>query len=380
MLSVGSLFSLEMRRAGLRRALCSFVAGSLVLIVMGTAFARAEVRLLPAPREAQWLGEIDIPEGIRVTVPDEFAARDLEEATAGLEAKSGGGKDGFPVVLLRAGSAEGKSALAETHLALSPEMAAEGYVLVINPKRAFIVAESSTGIFLRRADAEADASAGGHEDSTAFGNDSRLARHEIPRHGRRSLPRPLPHARIPKAPGPRLRVFQSQYLHAVFRTHPRIPESAHGRAARCSSMSPADVAELVRYAAQYHVSILPEQEAFGHLHHVLKYEIYEGVAETPHGQVLAPGQSGSVPPHSRLVHSDRQGVSVALHAHRRRRDRRPGPRAAPKTPSSSRGYGPVYVQFLTQIHDALAPLHRRLLFWGDIGGADPAAVSKLPRT
>jgi hexosaminidase len=53
------------------------------------------------------------------------------------------------------------------------------------------------------------------------------------------------------------------------------------------------VAELVRYAAQYHVTILPEQEAFGHLHHVLKYDLYEDVAETPHGHVLAPGQPES---------------------------------------------------------------------------------------
>ena len=35
----------------------------------------------------------------------------------------------------------------------------------------------------------------------------------------------------------------------------------------------------------------------------------------------------------------------------------------------AQGYGPVYVDFLKQIHDALAPLHRRLLFWGDIGDA-----------
>jgi hypothetical protein len=39
----------------------------------------------------------------------------------------------------------------------------------------------------------------------------------------------------------------------------------------------------------------------------------------------------------------------------------------------------VYVQFLTRIHDALAPLHKRLLFWGDIGGADPKAVAGLPK-
>ena len=43
------------------------------------------------------------------------------------------------------------------------------------------------------------------------------------------------------------------------------------------------------------------------------------------------------------------------------------------------GYGPVYVDFLKQIHDELAPLNRRLLFWGDIGDANPDAVSGLPK-
>ncbi len=43
------------------------------------------------------------------------------------------------------------------------------------------------------------------------------------------------------------------------------------------------------------------------------------------------------------------------------------------------GYGPVYMAFLKQIHDALAPLNRRLLFWGDIGDENPDSVSALPK-
>ena len=62
-----------------------------------------------------------------------------------------------------------------------------------------------------------------------------------------------------------------------------------------SALTPAQVAELVAYARQYHVTIVPEQEAFGHLHHVLKYELYQDLAETPHGHVLAPGQAGTLP-------------------------------------------------------------------------------------
>jgi len=60
------------------------------------------------------------------------------------------------------------------------------------------------------------------------------------------------------------------------------------------TISAEQVRELVAYAKRYHVEIVPEQQAFGHLHHMLTYELYSPLAETPHGHVLAPGQSGTL--------------------------------------------------------------------------------------
>ena len=61
------------------------------------------------------------------------------------------------------------------------------------------------------------------------------------------------------------------------------------------AMTPEEGRELVEYAAKYHITIIPEQEAFGHLHHVLKFEQYSPLGETPHGAVLAPGDPGTLP-------------------------------------------------------------------------------------
>ncbi len=47
------------------------------------------------------------------------------------------------------------------------------------------------------------------------------------------------------------------------------------------SISKADAEALVEYARQYHVTIVPEQEAFGHLHHVLTWQQYAHLAEVP---------------------------------------------------------------------------------------------------
>lgn len=144
------------------------------------------------------------------------------------------------------------------------------------------------------------------------------------------------------------------------------------------SLTPADVAELVAYARQYHVTIVPDQEAFGHLHHVLKYDLYQQQAETPHGHVLAPGQSGTLPLiQSWFTQIAREFPSPFLHI------------GADETADlglgrthddvQKQGYGPVYMAFLKQVHDALAPLNKRLLFWGDIGDANPNVVAMLPK-
>src|SRR5260370_35279120 len=53
-----------------------------------------------------------------------------------------------------------------------------------------------------------------------------------------------------------------------------------------AALTPEEIKTLVEYAKKFHVTVLPEQQAFGHLHHMLKYEIYSDVAERPHGHVL----------------------------------------------------------------------------------------------
>ena len=146
-----------------------------------------------------------------------------------------------------------------------------------------------------------------------------------------------------------------------------------------ASLSAADARELVAYAALYHVTIIPEQEAFGHLRHMLLSEQYADVAETPHGAVLSPGQPGSIP----LIDGMFKDLAALY----------PGPflhiggdetvdlgigRTKPDV--DTRGLAPVYLDFLQQIVTALAPLHRKILFWGDIAQDSPALLKALPQS
>jgi hypothetical protein len=141
----------------------------------------------------------------------------------------------------------------------------------------------------------------------------------------------------------------------------------------------ADAAELVAYAKPYHVTIVPEQEAFGHLHNQLTWEWYQSLAETPHGSVVAPGQPGS------LALIKQQFAELAAEY--------PGPflhigadetvdlgLGQTKPDVDARGLGPVYLDFMQQIVAALQPLHRRLLFWGDIAQGSPDLLKTLPQS
>jgi N-acetyl-beta-hexosaminidase len=59
------------------------------------------------------------------------------------------------------------------------------------------------------------------------------------------------------------------------------------------TFSQAQARELVAYAAKYHVTIIPEQEAFGHLHYLLNWEQYSALAELRTAKSWPPAS----PPH-----------------------------------------------------------------------------------
>jgi hexosaminidase len=355
----------------------------LAVLPLLPALCSSQLRFLPAPREARFDGETALPAAIALSVPghdaeDEFAARDLEQAAkeAGLSAAFES-RQAYRILLLRTGSPEAKAVLARRHLAFDTPMLDEGYTLAIEPNEAFVVANTASGVF--------------------YGVQTLKQLLPLPG-GKRVLPtgtvRDWPAMKyrgidddLSRGPFPTLEFQKHQIrVFAAFKINVYSPYMEHTllypnrplAAPPGSSLTPAEVAELVRYARQYHVMVVPEQEAFGHLHQVLKYDLYQDVAETPHGHVLAPGQPGTLPLiKDWFTQVAEEFPSPFLHIGADETFDLGVGRTQPQV--LAKGYGPVYVEFLKQIHDELAPLHRRLLFWGDIGGADPAAVAGLPK-
>ncbi|MGD0522526.1 MAG: family 20 glycosylhydrolase [Terracidiphilus sp.] len=144
------------------------------------------------------------------------------------------------------------------------------------------------------------------------------------------------------------------------------------------AMTPDEAREMVEYAAKYHITIIPEQESFGHLHNVLKFEQFSPLGETTHGSVLAPGDAGSLP----LIGGWFAELAKVF----------PGPWAhvgadetfelglgKTREAVEQQGLGKIYIDFLTKIHSTLEPNHKQLLFWGDIALKSPELVSTLPK-
>ena len=353
---------------------------------------QVQVHLLPAPREA-FLGGPTGPLGhISVVVPgrdeqDLFAARDLEDGVKQMEkaqARASHGDDGdakgataYRVTLLRSDAAAAKALLSHAGLVFDPAMESEGYVIVLEAHEATIVGASSSGVFygvqtfkqlLPLADEPRVLPKGTIRDWPAMryrGIDDDLSRG------------PFPTLEFQKH---QVRVFASfkANIYSPYFEHTLLYPDHPLAAPPGSALTPAEAHELVEYARQYHVTIVPEQEAFGHLHHVLKYDLYQDAAETPHGYVIAPGQASTLPlikdwftqiaaefP-SPFIHI---GADETFDLGRGRTQER----------VQQQGYGPVYMDFLKQIHDELAPLHKQLLFWGDIGDQNPDSVSALPK-
>ncbi len=356
-----------------------------LLVVVSSGVAQAPIRLLPAPREAHFGPTTELPSRILVTAPgrdaeDEFAARDLEDALKRIppeaDAPRAGAQPPYRITLLRTGAADAKSILTRSNLAFDPIMEPEGYILVVEPHDAIIIGATGAGVFygvqtlkqlLPPAGAPRALPTGTVRDWPAMqyrGISDDLSRG------------PFPTLDFQKH---QIRVFASFKIniYSPYFEHTLLYPDHPLAAPPGGSLMPAQAAELVAYARQYHVTIVPEQEAFGHLHHVLKYELYQDEAETPHGYVLAPGAAGTLPLiKDWFTQVAEEFPSPFIHV------------GADETfdlglgrthdAVEQQGYGPVYVAFLKQIHNALAPLNRRLLFWGDIGDANPDAVTGIP--
>lgn len=377
-------------RSGLARSALTVLREKLLLttaiLLVTTSASLAEttaaVKLIPMPRDIHGGRMLPVEQGLRVRTlsldaDDQFTADDLRAAIAdrGLDKNRGT----TVVELLRSRTAAGRAVLAASHAEIEPAMHDEGYVIVPRPHGLAVIADTSAGLFYGAQTAKQLIL------PHAIGQRTMLAAPTI-----RDWPA-LPHRGLSddlsRGPVPTLE-FQKRQIRtlAAYKLNIYSPYFEQSLAYASTpltappggAMSVADVAELVRYAARYHITVLPEQEAFGHLHHVLKYQQFSQLAETPHGHVLSPVQPGSLA----LIRQWFTEIAKEFPSpwiHIGADETNELGRGQTSEEVTQRGLDTVYVDFLNQIHDALAPTGKRILFWGDLAWNKPELVATLPR-
>ncbi|MBW7932314.1 MAG: beta-N-acetylhexosaminidase [Gemmatimonadaceae bacterium] len=346
-----------------------------------TATAQAP-RLIPAPREftpgatAPLKGAIAITAG--ANKDDKFAAADLSDALKQRGAKTAAA-GAVSVHLLRAGSAEAKAVLTKHKLAFDDAMKDEGYVLVAEPKSITVVGASAAGVFYGAQTVKQLIT--GHGAALAL--QTGVVR-DWPAMRWRGF-----HDDLSRGPVPTLE-FQKHIVRtiAAYKMNAYSPYYEHTLAYNSDplvgppggAMTREQVKELVEFAMPLHVEIIPEQEAFGHLHHALKYEIYNQVAETPHGHVLAPGQPESMNIIKRWF-AEIDSLFPSQFVHLGADETFELCKGQTKEAVERDGIGPVYLKFLGDIERSLRAQgsKKTFLFWADIAEKSPELVGMLPQ-
>jgi N-acetyl-beta-hexosaminidase len=197
------------------------------------------------------------------------------------------------IVLLRQETKKATDILARRHIKFSPAMHDEGYAVITDGKSIYDIAATSAGIYYG-AQTIKQLVYGHKEKALLQGATIR----DWPAMKYRGLSEDISRGPIPTLAFQKHEVrVLSEYKMNIYSPYFEV-SLAYGSnpllAPPGGAMTHSDVEELVAYAQKYHVTIIPDQEAFGHLHHALMFETYSSLGETPHGSALTPVQPGSV--------------------------------------------------------------------------------------
>jgi len=360
--------------------------------------ANQQLKLVPEPKEVQLRdGDFRVGPGTRISVElghqaeDRIAAETLAEEIvdqAGLKldivaAKAGGKTEGGAIVLARLQDASVRRFLASKGLKADASVGQQGYLLFSDTSHLIVAANTGQGLFYgvqtlrqllrpeRNGKGEKKAlicPAVAIRDWPSL--EWRGVQDDISR-GPISTPEFMK-KQIRTLAAYKVNVF-GLYLEHVFdfSSQPLV-------APKEAALTPQQVEALVEYAKRFYVTVVPEQQTFGHLHHMLKYEVYAEVAERPHGHVLTPTKE--------------QSYELIKNLYAELVPEFPGPflhiggdetfelgQGQTAARVKEVGLGRVYLEHLQKVNEILTPYHKQLMFWGDIALKYPQLLSILPK-
>lgn len=144
------------------------------------------------------------------------------------------------------------------------------------------------------------------------------------------------------------------------------------------ALTPQEITELVTYAKKYYVTIVPELETFGHVHNILRYDVYSNLAEIRHGSVLTPTQPGTYDLLTKMV-GDMAQLFSGPFFHIGADETSELGEGQTKQLIAEKGLGQVYLAHITRLDAMLKPYHKQTMFWADIAENFPDLLPTLPK-
>jgi len=144
------------------------------------------------------------------------------------------------------------------------------------------------------------------------------------------------------------------------------------------AFTPEELRDVAAFAARHHVSLLIEQQVFGHLDRLLSLERYKDLAETPLSGALAPGHPKSIALAESLV-TEACSYSSSPFVHVGGDEMSEIGKGQSRDLVAKRGLGNVYVDWLTRLDRAITARGKRTVFWGDFVEAHRDLAGKLPK-
>ncbi|HEV3088333.1 MAG TPA: glycoside hydrolase family 20 zincin-like fold domain-containing protein [Candidatus Elarobacter sp.] len=136
--------------------------------------------------------------------------------------------------------------------------------------------------------------------------------------------------------------------------------------------TPAQLHELAQYARRFHVTLIPEQQTFAHMHESLKWEQIAPLGELPHGYLLAESDPRTYAYLEPLVKSVVAATQPVPFVHLGADE--PLDLGRGRTPRSAQ----VVADHVTRVTSFLAGSGARPVIWDDAIQQDPSILKLIP--
>jgi hexosaminidase len=372
-----------------------------IILLSATQTSAQDLKLIPEPKQVERrAGAFAITPKTRIVINAAHGTEDRTAAeTLAEEIERAGGRKvaittsrSLPksnaIYLVRVGDdARINAVLAASKLSIEESFDEEGYVIDATAERIVVAARTGAGVFYG---AQTLRQLLGQNDNTRAEADHAPASLACPAVAVKDWPQMRwrgIHDDISRGPVPTLDYMKRQIrtcaafklnLFSLYLEHVFDYQSEPMVAPKEGAITAADVKELVEYARHYYVTILPEQQAFGHLHHVLKYELYSDMAETPHGHVLSPVNEKTYD-FIKSIYAELVPLFPGPLFHIGADETFELGRGQTKAHADEVGLGRVYLEHLKRVAEIMKPYNKRLMFWGDIAMKYPELLGILPK-